>query len=96
MRYTAEVPADAEPGTHWSVLFLEGEDPNPQPGFRLAAFNVRVGHTIYVNVPPIVREGVIGGIFGERIASPVDAFRLYPVPQHGQRRADRKRLHRDP
>jgi hypothetical protein len=64
VRYTAEVPINASPGTHWSMLFVEGENPNPAPGDRLATFKVRVGHTIYVNVPPLERDGMITGIFG--------------------------------
>lgn len=73
VRYTAEVPVGVTAGTHWSMLFMEGENPNPVPGDRLATFRVRVGHTIYVNVAPIEKDGAIVGIFGippEDAASP--------------------------
>lgn len=62
VRYTIKVPDDAKAGTHWSVLFLQGEDPNAQPGANLATFKLRVAHTIYVDVPPVVRDGQILGI----------------------------------
>jgi hypothetical protein len=62
VRYTIQVPDDAEPGTHWSVLFLQGEDPNAQPGANIATFKLRVAHTIYVNVPPVRWDGEILGI----------------------------------
>ncbi|ADR37184.1 fimbrial biogenesis chaperone [Oceanithermus profundus] len=62
VRYTIKVPEDAAAGTHWSVLFLQGEDPNAQPGANIATFKIRVAHTIYVNVPPIEWDGQILGI----------------------------------
>jgi len=62
VRYTIKVPGDAEPGTHWSVLFLQGEDPNAQPGANIATFKLRVAHTVYVNVPPVKWSGEILGI----------------------------------
>lgn len=62
VRYTIKVPNDAKPGTHWSVLFLQGEDPNAQPGANIATFKLRVAHTIYVNVPPVEWDGEILGI----------------------------------
>ncbi len=62
VRYTIRVPENAAPGTHWAALFLLGENPNPQPGEKLAAFRIRVAHTIYVNLPELVREGRILGL----------------------------------
>jgi len=62
VRYTIRIPEGAKPGTHWSVLFLQGEDPNAQPGANLATFKLRVAHTIYVNVPPVKRDGEILGL----------------------------------
>lgn len=64
IRYTVDVPGDAAPGTHWSMLFMEGENPNPRPGESFAVFSVRVGHTIYMSVPPVEPDGMITGIFG--------------------------------
>ena len=65
VRYTVAIPEAASAGTHWGVLFAKGQDVNPQPGVRLAAFNARVAHTIYVNVPPERPEGKVVGIFGQ-------------------------------
>ncbi len=62
VRYTIKVPDDAESGTHWSVLFLQGEDPNALPGANIATFKLRVAHTVYVNVPPVAWDGRILGI----------------------------------
>jgi len=62
VRYTIKTPKNAEPGTHWSVIFLQGEDPNAQPGANIATFKLRVAHTIYVDVPPVERNGEILGI----------------------------------
>jgi hypothetical protein len=76
VRYTAELPATAEPGTYWGVLFMTAEDPDPEPGFELARFSVRVGHVVYVNVPPLAPEGQIVGIFGEPPSDPADGYAL--------------------
>jgi hypothetical protein len=65
VRYTVELPPTAEPGTYWGVLFMAAEEPDPVPGFTLARFTVRVGHVVYVNVPPLAPDGQIVGIFGE-------------------------------
>ncbi len=65
VRYTVQVPANAAPGTHWIMLMLEGQDPAPKPGQTLAAFRLRVAHTIYVNVAPVKRVGAIVGIFDQ-------------------------------
>lgn len=62
VRYTIQVPDDAAAGTHWSVLFFLGEDPEAQPGANIATFKIRVAHTIYVNVPPIDPDGRVIGI----------------------------------
>jgi len=76
VRYTVELPATAEPGSYWGVLFMEAEDPDPVPGFTLARFSVRVGHVVYVNVPPMAPDGQIVGIFGEPPTAPDDAYTL--------------------
>lgn len=68
--YTVSVPAGAEPGTHWGVLFVESEPSDPQPGQTAASFSVRVGHVIYVNVPGGVSEGSIAGVFGQPPSTP--------------------------
>lgn len=74
VRYTVSVPPDAEPGTHWAVIFAESEPSAPEPGQPAAAISVRVGHIVYVNVPPLASEGTIRGIFGE---SPTEGFPAY-------------------
>jgi hypothetical protein len=77
VRYTVELPATAEPGTYWGVLFMTAEDPDPEPGFTLARFSVRVGHVVYVNVPPLAPDGQIVGIFGEPPTDSADAYALH-------------------
>jgi hypothetical protein len=77
VRYTVDVPSDAEPGSYWGVLFMEADDPDPEPGFVLARFSVRVGHVVYVNVAPLRADGVIEGIFGEPPQGPEDSYRLH-------------------
>jgi len=57
LTYTLTVPKNAAPGTHWGVLFLESEDPNPPPGVPLATFRVRMAHVFYVNIPPSPLRG---------------------------------------
>ena len=64
VRYTVDIPGDVEPGSYWGALFMEAEDPEPEPGFVLARFTVRVAHVVYVNVPPLRPDGQIAGIFG--------------------------------
>jgi hypothetical protein len=76
IRYTIAVPKDAAAGSHWGVLFAVGVDPTPVPGVPLATFNVRVGHVIYVNVPPENPEGEITGIFGVPPKSPDGDYTL--------------------
>lgn len=67
LRYTIEVPEDTTPGTYWGLLFFESrpitesEDENPEQGFGVRT-RVRVGHTVYVNVGQIARDGQIAGI----------------------------------
>ena len=70
LRYTVQVPQNAAPGTHWIMLMLEGQDPQPLPGKTLASFRLRVAHTIYVNVEPLRRAGAISGIFDQAPAGP--------------------------
>ena len=65
VRYEVQVPAEAGAGTHQSVLFVESEPSEAVPGQMAATFSVRVGHVVYVNVPPLVTEGAITAIFGE-------------------------------
>ncbi len=74
--YTVTVPADAEPGTHWGVLFVESEPSDPVPGQTAATFSVRVGHIVYVNVPGGISEGAIVGVFGQ---PPSEAGRPYTI-----------------
>jgi len=76
VRYAAVVPADAEPGTHRSVLFIESEPGETAPGQAAATFSVRVGHVVYIDVPPLTRAGAIAGIFGEPPAEATGAYRL--------------------
>lgn len=76
IRYTIDVPDDVQPGSHWGVLFFTGEDPAPKPGARLATFNVRVGHVMYVNVAPERPAGEIVGIFGEPSDPSRDSYSL--------------------
>ncbi len=64
VRYTVQVPQNATPGTYWAVFFFESETPPGEPGKTLATFKVRVGHVVYVNVPPLKEAGKISGIFG--------------------------------
>lgn len=68
--YTVQVPADAEPGTHWAALFVEGTDPRSADGNALTRFKVRTAHTLYVNVPPVELAGEITGIMGSAPESP--------------------------
>lgn len=68
--YTVSVPAGAEPGTHWTVLFAEGEPTNPMPGQAAAAISVRVGHIIYVQVPQLESDGAVMGLFGTPPSAP--------------------------
>jgi len=63
VRYTIEVPPNAQDGTYWAVLFFDSgplrENPTKGIGVR---FRVRVGHVIYVNVGRITRSGRIEGL----------------------------------
>ena len=65
VRYTVDIPGGVEPGSYWGALFMEAEDPDPEPGFVLARFTVRVAHVVYVNVLPLRPDGMIAGIFGQ-------------------------------
>lgn len=68
--YTVNVPAGAAAGTHWTVLFVEGEPSDPVPGRSGASISVRVGHIIYVNVPELSSAGAIAGMFGDPPTEP--------------------------
>lgn len=63
IRYTITVPKDATPGSHWGMVFFQGEALDAPPG-AIATFNTRVAHTFYVNIPPTTQTGKIAGIFG--------------------------------
>lgn len=76
VRYTVTVPKDAAPGTHWVMLMLEAQDPTPVPGKTLASFRLRVSHTIYVNVQPVVQAGSILGIFEQQPKLKTDVYQL--------------------
>ncbi|KGQ21910.1 hypothetical protein [Thermus filiformis] len=76
LTYTLAVPKDAKPGSHWGVLFLEGEDPDPPPGLPLATFRVRLGHVYYVNLPPVERGGRVSGILPTPPKAPDDPYRF--------------------
>lgn len=76
VRYTIQVPANAAPGTHWAMLMFEGQEPNAKPGKTLAAFHIRVGHTIYVDVKPGKVEGNISGIFDEAPKSETGFYQM--------------------
>lgn len=62
--YTLTIPTNVEAGTHWSVIFAEGEPSDPVPGQSAASVTMRVGHVIYVNVPDLHSSGQIVGMFG--------------------------------
>lgn len=76
LTYTLTVPQNAAPGTHWGVLFLESEDPNPPPGVPLATFRVRMAHVFYVNVPPLKTESRITGIVPSAPKEAKDPYRF--------------------
>lgn len=76
LTYTLTVPPNAAPGTHWGILFLEAEDPNPPPGVPLATFRVRMAHVFYVNVPPLQTSGRITGIVPSAPQGPQDPYRF--------------------
>lgn len=76
VRYAATVPRDVDPGTHRTVLFVESEPGDPAPGQAAATFSVRVGHVVYIDVPPLTRNGAILGIFGEPPVEATDPYRL--------------------
>lgn len=65
VRYTVDVPADADPGTYWGIIFFESgplaADDQPDEGFGVRT-RVRVGHVVYVNVGQVAREARIVGI----------------------------------
>jgi hypothetical protein len=71
-RYTVQVPADAESGTYWGVVFFESgpvrQEEAPAQGIGVRT-RVRVGHVVYVHVGEVVREGQISGIRFEPPAS---------------------------
>ncbi|WP_243089341.1 DUF916 domain-containing protein [Thermus neutrinimicus] len=76
LTYTLTVPKEATSGTHWGILFLESEDPNPPPGVPLANFRVRMAHVFYVNVPPLTTSGRITGIVPSPPREPREPYRF--------------------
>ena len=76
VRYTVDIPVDVDPGSYWGALFMEAEDPEPEPGFVLARFTVRVAHVMYVNVPPLRPDGMIAGVFGHPPEDAEGSFQL--------------------
>lgn len=76
VRYTVNVPAGAKPGSYWAVLFLEAENPEANAKNVLASFNVRVGHTIWVNVGPLTNTGEVSGIFEQAPKTETDPLGL--------------------
>ncbi|WP_105317527.1 hypothetical protein [Thermus tenuipuniceus] len=76
LTYTLTVPKEATPGTHWSILFLESEDPNPPPGVPLATFRVRMAHVFYVNIGPLTTGGRITGIVPNPPKNPREPYRF--------------------
>ncbi len=75
--YTVQVPADAQPGTHWAALFIEGSKPGEdEDAPALASFRIRTAHMIYVNVPPVSSAGRITGILGSAAQTPAEPYRL--------------------
>ena len=62
-RYTIQVPAGANPGTHWCVLFFDGGSAGPVSDKTIATVRLRVSETIYVNVAPLEQNGAITGMF---------------------------------
>ncbi|MBW6394040.1 MAG: DUF916 domain-containing protein [Thermus sp.] len=76
LTYTLTVPKEATPGTHWGILFLESEDPNPPPGVPLATFRVRMAHVFYVNIAPLSTAGRITGIVPSPPKASQDPYRF--------------------
>lgn len=74
LSYEVAVPEDAAPGTHWTVIFAEGEPSDPVPGQAATSISVRVGHIVYVNLPELESSGAITGMFSTPPASPTDAY----------------------
>ena len=77
VRYDLEVPEGLAPGSYWTVLFAESEPSDPVPGQPSAAISVRVGHVVYVQVPPLTTGGAILGIFGEPPSATSAAYRMF-------------------
>lgn len=76
VRYTIQVPANAAPGTHWAMLMFEGQDKDAAPGKTMAAFRVRVAHTMYVEVQGGKVDGAITGIFDKLPKTDRDIYQL--------------------
>jgi hypothetical protein len=76
VRYDLTVPEGLAPGTYWTVLFAESEPGDPTPGQPSAAISVRVGHIVYVQVPPLTIDGAILGIFGAPPTADVPRYRM--------------------
>ena len=64
VRYTVQVPPDAEAGTYWGIIFFEsGPAQERQEGGGIGIrVRTRVGHVVYVDVGRVVRSGRIQGV----------------------------------
>lgn len=72
--YEVAVPRDAASGTHWAVIFAEGEPSDPVPGQAATSISVRVGHIVYVNLPELESSGTITGMFATPPSSPTETY----------------------
>lgn len=65
VEYEVRVPSGIQPGSYWAVLFVEGR---PQGEVRGGAgFRVRLGHVLFLDVPPLDESGAIRGIFTDDV-----------------------------
>lgn len=63
VRYTVQVPPDAQPGTYWGIVFFESAPAGSRQGGEGLGIRVktRVGHVVYVEVGQVSRSGRIQG-----------------------------------
>ena len=62
LRYSIEVPKDAEDGTYWGIVIFRPEDSDAKPGQLVFDFKVQVSHVFYVNVGTKRSAGKITGL----------------------------------
>jgi hypothetical protein len=64
VRYTVQVPPDAQPGTYWGIVFFESGPAQERSGGQGLGIRVRtrVGHVVYVDVGRVVRSGRVQGV----------------------------------